>query len=197
MESTFHRFGRPSRQQKKITGGEDQMKSNVFVDLRPTQEDGEWVLVLERTLEHPCNEVWFALTEAEQIPIWGPFTTDRDLTVTGPVRLAVIDMPDAEEVYGNVLEVNAPRLLVLKWGDDILRWELTDDGYKTLLVLRHRFADRQQAPSYAAGWHLCLDGLSGTLDGKDMPSMAGQNAYKHGWQELYERYANQLGISPS
>ncbi|GMA64386.1 hypothetical protein [Alicyclobacillus fastidiosus] len=85
--------------------------------------------------------------------------------------------------------MNAPRLLVLRWGDDILRWELSGDGERTVLVLRHRFADRKEAPSYAAGWHLCLDGLAGALTGEKMPSMVGHNAMKHGWRELYEQYA--------
>jgi len=67
------------------------------------------------------------------------------------------------------------QLLVFRWGDDILRWELSGDGDKSFLVQRHRFADRLQAPSYAAGWHLCLDGLAGTLAGEKMPSMVGHN----------------------
>ncbi|WP_090793334.1 SRPBCC domain-containing protein [Paenibacillus sp. GP183] len=95
-------------------------------------------------------------------------------------------------MQGYVLEVNAPHLLVFRWGADILRWELNGDGDMTVLVLRHRFADRQQAPSYAAGWHLCLEGLSGILNGKKMPSMAGHNAVKYGWKELYARYEEQF-----
>ncbi|WP_035462318.1 SRPBCC family protein [Alicyclobacillus macrosporangiidus] len=173
------------------------MSSHVSGNPRLTRDGGDWVLVLERMLEHPIEEVWAALTQAEQIPRWAPFTTDRDLTTPGPVRLAHIDMPEADERQGDVLEVNAPGLLVLRWGADILRWELSGEGDKTLLVLRHRFADRQQAPSYAAGWHLCLDGLAGTVAGKKMPSMVGHNAVKYGWRELYERYAGLLGMSSS
>jgi uncharacterized protein YndB with AHSA1/START domain len=173
------------------------MNSHVSGNPRLTQDDGIWVLVLDRILEHPCEEVWAALTEAEQIPSWGPFTSDKDLTTTGAVRLAHINMPEEDEKQGYVLEVNAPHLLVFRWGDDILRWELSSDGDKTFLVLRHSFADRKQAPSYAAGWHLCLDGLIGTLDGEKIPSMAGHNAAKYGWQKLYERYAEQFGVSLS
>jgi hypothetical protein len=106
-------------------------------------------------------------------------------------------MPEEDEKQGYVLEVNPPYLLVFRWGDDILRWELSDDGDKTILVLRHRFADRNQAPSYAAGWHLCLDGLVGTLAGKKMPSMVGHHAIKYGWRELYERYSEQFEIIQS
>jgi uncharacterized protein YndB with AHSA1/START domain len=171
------------------------MSSNISEDIGLTQENDKWVLVLERILEHPRNEVWAALTSADQIPSWGPFTTDRDLITVGGVPLQHIDMPEAEVMQGYVLEVDAQKLLVFQWGDDILRWELRDEENKTYLTLRHRFAERSQAPSYAAGWHLCLDGLAGTLNGEKIPSMAGHNAMKYGWQELYEKYAKQLGIN--
>ncbi|MFM9280959.1 SRPBCC domain-containing protein [Paenibacillus jiagnxiensis] len=161
---------------------------------RLDKDGNDWVLVLTRTLKHSINEVWTALTAAEQLPAWGPFKTDRDLTTVGTVRLEHIDMPEENIMQGAVLEVNAPQLLVFRWGDDILRWELSDDGEHTVLVLYHRFADHKQAPSYAAGWHLCLDGLIGLLGGKKMPSMAGHNAYNYGYNELYAQYAKQLGI---
>ncbi len=156
------------------------------------QEAGEWILVLERSLEHPLEDVWAALTKADQITSWGPFAADRDLTTTGAVRLAHIDAPEADERQGDVLEVNAPYLLVLRWGPDILRWELYEDKDKTILILRHRFANEQDAPSYAAGWHLCLKGLIGTLAGEKTPSMVGENAFKYGWQELYDQYSMQF-----
>ncbi|UOF90613.1 SRPBCC family protein [Fodinisporobacter ferrooxydans] len=171
------------------------MNTHELEHVQLTGEDGEWILVLERILEHPREEVWAALTGSEQIPSWGPFQPDRDLTSTGAVRLKHIDMPEADEVHGYVLEVDAPHLLVYRWGTDILRWELNEVGDKTTLVLRHRFADRKQAPSYAAGWHLCLKGLAGILAGKQMPSMVGHNAMKYGWNELYKRYAEQLGVT--
>lgn len=160
------------------------------------RDGDDWVLVLTRTLEHSLAEVWSALTDAEQLPAWAPFKTDRDLTAVGAVRLEHIDMPEEDIKQGSVLEVNAPHLLVFRWGDDILRWELSDNGERTTLILYHRFADRKQAPSYAAGWHLCLDGLIGLLAGKRIPSMAGHNAYNYGYNELYAQYAKQLGIEP-
>ncbi|GJM73176.1 hypothetical protein HMSSN036_53920 [Paenibacillus macerans] len=117
------------------------------------------------------------------------------MTEVGPVRLNMINAPVEEETEGYVLEVNAPHQLVLRWGTDILRWELSGFNQdKTTLVLRHRFAERKQAPSYAAGWHLCLDGLAGTLAGEQMPSMVGEEALKYGWQELYEVYEEKLRI---
>lgn len=169
------------------------MSSNVSENPYLIQENGEWILVLERSLEHPIEDVWAALTKAEQISNWGPFTADRDLTTVGAVKLAHINASEADEMQGDVLEVNPPHLLILRWGPDILRWELSGEGDRTVLILRHRFAKYQDAPSYAAGWHLCLKGLTGTLSGEKMPSMAGENALKYGWQELYEQYSKQFG----
>lgn len=170
------------------------MSSHVSTNPRLTQDNDDSVLMMERILTHSLDEVWSALTQAEQIPNWGPFTTDRDLTTTGSVRLVHRDVPEADELEGAVLEVNAPHLLVFQWGADSLRWELSNDAGNTLLILRHRFKNREQAPSYAAGWHLCLDGLVGTLNGEKMPSMVGHNAIKYGWQELYTQYAELFSL---
>lgn len=173
------------------------MNSQNSESIRLIPEDGDWVLVFERVLEHPRTEVWAALTQSGRVIAWGPFAPDRDLTAPGAVRLTPVNMPGAEAVEGFVFNVDAPCLLVMRWGADILRWELIADGDRTVLILHHRFADRRETPSYAAGWHLCLEGLTGALAGKELPSMAGQNAAKYGWRELYARYAEQLGIDPS
>ena len=169
------------------------MSSHVSENPYLVQENGEWILVLERSFEHPVEDVWAALTKADQMSNWGPFTADRDLTAVGSVKLAQINAPEAGETEGDVLEVSPPHLLILRWGSDILRWELSREDDQTVLILRHRFANHQDAPSYAAGWHLCLKGLTGTLSGEEMPSMAGENAFKYGWKELYEQYSKQFG----
>ncbi len=151
-----------------------------------------WVLVLTRIMEHPCEEVWQALTDADQLSQWGPFATDKNLTEVGAVRLTHINNPREDARQGVVLEVDPPRLLVFQWGPDVLRWELREIGEKTKLILSHRFSDRPMAPSYAAGWHLCLEGLAGTLAGLDMPSMVGSDAIKYGYKELYKEYEKEF-----
>lgn len=181
--------------QSNNSGGSRKVRSDTSINARLIPQDDAWVLVLERALEQSVQQVWAALTLAEMISSWGPFSTDRDLTATGTVHLSHIDRPEVDERQGAVLEVSAPDLLVFQWGSDVLRWELRDDEDGTLLILQHCFADRSNAPSYAAGWHLCLEGLAGRLAGKEMPSMVGENALNHGWQALYVQYAKQLGIN--
>lgn len=147
-----------------------------------------WELILTRVLEHPCQDVWDALTRAEELAKWGPFTPSSDLLAVGSVRLLHMNNPQEDRREGYVHEVVPPYLLVFQWGADMLRWELQDISGMTILTLRHRFTDRPMAPSYAAGWHLCLKGLSGTLDGIAMPSMVGSQAVNYGYKELYKQY---------
>ena len=153
-----------------------------------------WVFVVDRNLPHPPSRVWAALTQADELTRWGPFEPDRDLGSVGAVRLRDLFMPETREMACEVLEAEAPRLLVYTWGPDVLRWELESDGAGTRLVLRHRFADRTDAPSYAAGWHLCLGALAGTLEGKEVPPVVGQYAEKAGWRALCRQYAEELGV---
>lgn len=148
----------------------------------------DWELILTRMLDHPREDVWNALTRADELVNWGPFKPSRDLTELGAVRLTHMNNPQEDARQGFVLAVDPPKLLMFQWGDDILRWELQEVENKTQLKLRHRFSDRRMAPSYAAGWHLCLHGLSGTLAGIAMPSMVGSKAADYGYKELYEKY---------
>lgn len=158
-------------------------------DCKLNERDNEWELILTRQLDHPCEEVWKALTVADELAQWGPFRPSRNLDEIGPVKLTHMNNPQEDARQGYVLSLNPPYLLIFQWGDDILRWELKQSGASTTLTLRHRFLDRGMAPSYAAGWHLCLRGLAGTLAGRSMPSMVGSEAMKHGYMELYQQYA--------
>lgn len=155
-----------------------------------------WELILTRRLDHPREDVWNALTRADELVLWGPFKPNRDLTEPGAVRLTHMNNPKEDVRQGLVLTVDPPKLLVFQWGDDILRWELHEIGENTQLTLCHQFSDRRMAPSYAAGWHLCLRGLSGILAGMDMPSMVGSKAVDYGYEELYKEYETIFDKNP-
>ncbi len=49
--------------------------------------DDRWVLRMERTLNHPAERVWAALTRADEVRRWAPYAPDRDLDVVGEVPL--------------------------------------------------------------------------------------------------------------
>ena len=70
------------------------------------RSDDRWVLRMERTLHHPAERVWAALTRADEIRRWAPYAPSRDLDVVGEVPL-----PQAEggqPAEGGARRGNAP-----------------------------------------------------------------------------------------
>ncbi|GAA3345887.1 SRPBCC family protein [Amorphoplanes nipponensis] len=157
-----------------------------------TADGGRWTLVLVRDLPHPPGKVWAALTDPGRLDRWAPFTAARDLSRTGETTVTMIDGPDRTEVPVTVLRADAPALLEYTWGGDRLRWELTPAEGGTRLTLRHTFAERHEAPLYAAGWHLCTAVLARLLAGDPVGVIRGRDAKAHGFDELRAGYAAAL-----
>jgi uncharacterized protein YndB with AHSA1/START domain len=125
--------------------------------------DGRPIVRLERQLVDPPSVVWRALTERDQLRSWFPC----DVIVAGgewkvgaaiscPFPPETIDMT----LIGEVLEVDEPTRLAFSWGTDVLRFELTESGGGTRLVLFNEL-DPSGASRNAAGWDDCLDKLVG------------------------------------
>jgi uncharacterized protein YndB with AHSA1/START domain len=118
---------------------------------------------LERRLPDPPEVVWLALTEREQLREWFPC----DVEVAGghwEVGAAIVfrfpaDVMDMT-LSGEVLAVNEPKGLTYTWGDEVLSFELHNEGDGTRLVLTDELAPGFAARN-AAGWEECLDRLVG------------------------------------
>jgi uncharacterized protein YndB with AHSA1/START domain len=132
---------------------------------------------LERHLPDPPATVWLALTDRQRLAEWFP----SDVEVEGgrwiegaAIRFVfppeVIDMT----LEGRVVEVDEPHVLSFTWGDDLLRFELSESGTGTSLVVIDELPGSWAARN-AAGWDECLDRLTGT----DGP----------GWQPRFEAYS--------
>jgi uncharacterized protein YndB with AHSA1/START domain len=157
--------------------------------------DGDrWTLVLVRTLRHPPERVWAALTEPEHLEAWSPFLADRDLGRPGDATLTMIDGETREELPASVTRAERPTVLEYTWGDDVLRWELAPAESGTRLTLRHTVSDRDLLPQVAAGWHLCLDVAEHVLDGEQIAPIRGHDAMNYGWEELRDAYSRELGL---
>lgn len=158
-----------------------------------------WLLAVERTLPHPPQAIWAAITERDLVSRWAPFDPDRDLTETGFVALPEAgierrdDDDDTEDSIGTIVTVSPQRMLSLIWGGDPLDIELAPTASSTVVRLSHTFDDRSNAASYAAGWHLCLTALDAVAGGKDVPRMVGDAAKLHGWDDLHEKYSELFG----
>src|ERR1700691_1451948 len=125
--------------------------------------DGRPAVRLERQLVDPPSVVWRALTERDQLHSWFPC----DVIVAGGEWKvgAAISFPFPPEIIdmtltGEVLEYDEPSRLAFIWGTDVLRFELTESGSGTRLVLLNEL-DPSGASRNAAGWDDCLDKLVG------------------------------------
>lgn len=152
-------------------------------------DGGRWTLIFVRPLPHPPEQVWAALTDPARLDQWAPFAAARDLSVPGDTTLTMVDGPDRTDTPATVLRAEPPSLLEYTWGDDRLRWELTPADGGTVLTLRHTFAERDGAPMYAAGWHLCATVLARLLTGDPVGVIRGRDALAHGWADLRDAYA--------
>jgi len=160
----------------------------IGAELNPVED--KWMLTFQRIVRNPIDAVWAAITDAEQTRRWAPFAPSRDLDAVGPLELTMLDgATETDSILASrVTDCAPPNLLVLFWGEDELRFTLEPDGPDTHLTFTHTFAARSEAPSYAAGWHLCLAALIGTVQGLELPPVVGSAALEHGWQELSDQY---------
>jgi uncharacterized protein YndB with AHSA1/START domain len=159
------------------------------------QLEGRFALCFERTLPHPPERVWRALTTHGELSEWHPTPFEIEPRAGGAIRF--VPAPGAPEMPdGQVLSFEPPRLLTHTWGEDELRWQLRANDGGCLLSLIHLFDDRFKAARDGAGWHLCLDALSASLAGDTRPQRGSAPRLTGGWEELNSGYQQRFGISP-
>jgi uncharacterized protein YndB with AHSA1/START domain len=161
------------------------------------QQDGKHALVFERMLAHPPVRVWQALVRHDELAHWHPTPFELDAaTPEAGDRVRYRRVPGGPEIEdGRLLEYAPPHLLAYTWGEDRLRWELREDGDGCLLRLTHVFEDRFKAARDAAGWHLCLDALTCSLQGRPRAQRGVLPRPPEGWSELNSDYRQRFGIA--
>lgn len=136
------------------------------------------VLRMERRFRHPRSRVWTAVTQPEHLERWFPARVELEPVAGSEVRF---DWGEGAEVDGRVTDAEPGRVLAFTWGDEHLRFELSDDGDGCRLDFTHTFTDHYGAASYTSGWVQCLVGLGQLLDGEPVtdasPSAAQHDAY--------------------
>ena len=167
--------------------------SPVVADAVLRDDQGRSILRFERTLHHPPERLWQALTDRTDLGAWHPSPFEFERFVGGVVTyLAVADAPVMPP--GEVREYDPPRLLAYTWDQDLLRWELRPQDGGCLLVLTHTFDDRFKAARDAAGWHVCLSALEAALEGRKAQGTADGERIPHPWPELNSAYERRFGI---
>ncbi|MHB1468445.1 MAG: VOC family protein [Solirubrobacteraceae bacterium] len=166
----------------------------VETDAVLEDDDGRTALRFERLLEHPPEQVWLALTEPDELRHWHPSPFQAELRVGGAVSF--LSPGGIAFGEGTVTACDPPRLLAYTWGEDELRWELVTDGDGTRLTLTHTFDDRLKAARDAAGWHLCLEALAGSMAAGDTAAPPSKPATPARWAEVNSAYEQAFGIAP-
>ena len=150
-------------------------------------DDGRWRLRFVRTLPHPAEKVWRALTEPAHLAHWFPSTIDGEPAAGAPLRF-VLPHEIIEPIEGEMIVYEPPSVLEFRWGTDILRLELRETGGGTELTLLDTLEERGNAARDAAGWHVCLDGLAAHLSGE--PSA---RETMTAWNEVHPHYIATFG----
>jgi len=156
---------------------------------------GRTVLRFERTLRHPPEKVWRALTELDDLRSWHPSPFEIEARAGG--KVSYLPPYDAGLGEGSVSVYDPPRTLAYTWGEDELRWELEPHVEGCLLVVTHTFDDRLKAARDAAGWEICLEGLAASLDGVVLHRDRDGDGLPVRWHELNRTYENRFGIDPA
>ena len=145
-----------------------------------------WQLRFTRELRHSPERVWRALTEPQDLREWFPDT----IVVPQEWRVGAKLEFKHEGVYafdGEVLVFQPPRVLELRWGTDLIRFEIQPRGSGSVLTLIDTIDELGKAARDSAGWHVCLDRLEHALDGTPAPSM------ETAWPDLNKEYAKKFG----
>lgn len=143
----------------------------------------------ERTLAHPIDEVWSALTESERLADWWPpFATDVhvDLREGGTMSF---EWPDGPRLEFRFLRVEPPTLLehTHSTPGSWMRYELEPADKGTLLRATYFVPEPDEAIKRGdiVGGHYGFDRLEAALAGRPTPLDLDAFAGLHG------RYADQ------
>ncbi len=141
-------------------------------------------LMYERTIAHPPEVIWAALTDPAQLRHWFMATVSKfDGRPGGSIEM--VAGPAQISSTGHILtwdppkvleyELNMPARAELPRGEEsVVRWELSRAGSSTLLRLTHRRLTTRTAMGLAPGWHAFLDRLVAQLDEVPLPDWSGR-----------------------
>ena len=110
-----------------------------------TKQGQRFTVQFERSLTHAPEKVWRVITEKELMKQWFPAHVLGDWTVGAKLEFIFQHgegegLPE-EELRGEVLAVEPPRLLEFRWGTSRLRCELVEEDDGCRLIFSENFED--------------------------------------------------------
>jgi uncharacterized protein YndB with AHSA1/START domain len=149
--------------------------------------DGRWRLRFTRTLPYPPEKVWSALTEPEHLAHWFPTTIEGERAAGAALRFC-FEEDRAPAMDGEMLAYEPTSAIEMRWGPDVLRFELRPVTDGTELTLLDTLEAHGKAARDGAGWHVCLDWLEARLRGEDA-----DRASPSRWRGVHPRYVERFG----
>jgi uncharacterized protein YndB with AHSA1/START domain len=150
-------------------------------------DDGRWRLRFTRTLAHPPDKVWRAITEPEHLAHWFPTTIEGDRAAGAPLRFS-FPGGEAPPFEGEMIVYEPPSAMELRWGPDVVRLELRATATGTELTLLDTLEERGKAARDGTGWHVCLDSLAEHLRAEPAAREA-----MSAWRDLHPHYVERFG----
>ncbi|SFH88405.1 Uncharacterized conserved protein YndB, AHSA1/START domain [Pisciglobus halotolerans] len=142
-----------------------------------SQANDKVIVTMHRKLQHRVEEVWDMLTENEQLAKWFPEMQVEQLKEGGKIKLA-FHTGGKEEM--TITSLAVPTVLEYTWGQDLVRFDLTQTDYGTHLLFTETLQQvTEQTPKDIAGWHICLDAIEALLDKRELsdPHQTWEKAY--------------------
>lgn len=146
--------------------------------------DGRPALRFERTLAHPVERVWRAVSDPAELERWFPAAAEW--------TPAVGETLEAHGMSGEVTAVEAPHRLAWNFNGDGYSFVLAAHGDGCRLTFTHVFGERTLAAQTAAGWDAYFSRLDAHLAGKYLSEEEAHDS----WGEVHERYAERFGVDP-
>jgi uncharacterized protein YndB with AHSA1/START domain len=155
------------------------------------RRDGDALVRFTRQLTSPPQRVWRALAEPEHLAAWFPTTIEGERATGSPLHFAFRDL-EAPPFEGEMLSFEPPWLMELRWGGEILRFELAAEGDGSVLTFTARFGEFGKGARDGAGWHSCLDLLGWAVADRPAPWSAADR-----WHQVHHTYRDRFGPEAS
>lgn len=149
------------------------------------EHEGRPAVRFVRVYRHAIERVWSAVTEPRELRAW--FPSEVRLELRKGAKILFSGDPHTEDLEGEVLECDPPRLFAFTWGEEEVRFELEPLGCaECRFTLIDVLGERAAAARNAAGWEVCAAELAKHLAGE--PAGGPHSESAESWQPLYDAY---------
>ncbi|MGE7109832.1 SRPBCC family protein [Lysinibacillus sp. NPDC047702] len=129
------------------------------------KQQNHYIVKFSRSLPHPTEKVWAALTENDKLQKWMNNLEIINLQKNGKIHFNMNDGTD-DFLEIQITDYVVKEVLEFDWGNDTVRFELSPIDNGSVLLLAESIGElTEHTPKDLAGWHICLNLLSDLLNG--------------------------------